>query len=103
MKFVTVGCQVPSGLDQAGWGQCKACPSGKVCNPWGGFCQVPNRTLNSKYEIKGLEKALLINNVDVRIFGKSKAWPGRRLGVILSSEKENGEAAKKFISIVKSK
>ncbi len=58
---------------------------------------------NSKYEIKGLEKALLINNVDVRIFGKSKAWPGRRLGVILSSEKENGEAAKKFISIVKSK
>ena len=55
------------------------------------------------YEIKGLEKALLLNNVDIRIFGKQKAWPGRRLGVILSSDKENGEAAKRFISVVKNK
>ncbi len=58
---------------------------------------------NSKYKIEGLEKSLLLNNVDVRIFGKPEAWPGRRLGVILSSDKENGEAAKRFISIVKSK
>ena len=56
---------------------------------------------NSLFEIKGLEKALLLNNVDIRIFGKQKAWPGRRLGVILSSDKENGEAAKRFISVVK--
>ena len=56
---------------------------------------------DSFYEIKGLEKALLLNNVDIRIFGKQKAWPGRRLGVILSSDKENGEAAKRFISVVK--
>ena len=56
---------------------------------------------NSFFEIKGLEKALLLNNVDIRIFGKQKAWSGRRLGVILSSDKENGEAAKRFISVVK--
>ena len=56
---------------------------------------------NSCFEIKGLEKALLLNNVDIRIFGKQKAWSGRRLGVILSSDKENGEAAKRFISVVK--
>ncbi len=56
---------------------------------------------NSDYEIDGLQKALLLNNTDIRIFGKPKAWPGRRLGVILSSDKENGEAAKKFITVVK--
>ena len=60
-----------------------------------------NITKNSNYKINGLEKALLLNNVDVRIFGKSEAWPGRRLGVILSSDKENGEAAKRFITIEK--
>ncbi|MDC3024124.1 formate-dependent phosphoribosylglycinamide formyltransferase [Alphaproteobacteria bacterium] len=54
---------------------------------------------NSSYKIGGLEKALLLNNVDVRVFGKLKAWPGRRLGVILSSDKENGETAKRFITI----
>ena len=56
---------------------------------------------NSKYKIEGLEKALLLNNVDIRIFGKSMAWPGRRLGVILSSDKENGQAAKRFINVLK--
>ncbi len=56
---------------------------------------------NTNYEIVGLQKALRLNNVDIRIFGKHKAWPGRRLGVILSSDRENGLAAKKFISIVK--
>ena len=39
---------------------------------------------NSKYKIDGLEKALLLNNVDVRIFGNPLSFPGRRLGVILS-------------------
>ena len=56
---------------------------------------------NSEYKIEGLEKALLLNNVDIRIFGKSKAWSGRRLGVILSSDKENGQAAKRFINVLK--
>ncbi len=56
---------------------------------------------NSQYKIEGLEKALLLNNVDVRIFGKSMAWPGRRLGVILSSDRENGDTAKRFINVVK--
>ena len=60
-----------------------------------------NITKNSNYKINGLEKALLLNNVDVRIFGKSEAWPGRRLGVILSSDKENGEAAKRYITVEK--
>ena len=56
---------------------------------------------NINYEIVGLDKALRLNNVDVRIFGKYQAWPGRRLGVILSSDKENGLSAKKFINVVK--
>ena len=56
---------------------------------------------NTNYEIVGLDKALRLNNVDVRIFGKHQAWPGRRLGVILSSDKENGLSAKKFINVVK--
>ena len=56
---------------------------------------------NSNYEIVGLDKALRLNNVDVRIFGKYQAWPGRRLGVILSSDKENGLSAKKFINVVR--
>ena len=43
---------------------------------------------NSSYKIEGLNKALKLNNVDIRIFGKLKAWPGRRLGVILSSDKD---------------
>ena len=53
-----------------------------------------------KYRIKGLEKSLKINNVDFRLFGKPEAWAGRRLGIILSSDRENGQAAKNFISIV---
>ena len=56
---------------------------------------------NINYEIVGLDKALRLNNVDVRIFGKYQAWPGRRLGVILSSDKENGLSAKKFINVVR--
>ena len=56
---------------------------------------------NSNFEIVGLDKALRLNNVDVRIFGKYQAWPGRRLGVILSSDKENGLSAKKFINVVR--
>ena len=56
---------------------------------------------NSDYEIKGLNTALKLNNVDVRIFGKPSARPGRRLGVILSSDKENGDAAKILIQVVK--
>ena len=56
---------------------------------------------NSDYEIKGLNTALKLNNVDVRIFGKPSARPGRRLGVILSSDKENGDAAKRLIQVVK--
>ena len=56
---------------------------------------------SSKYKIKGLEKVLMLNNTDIRIFGKSLAWSGRRLGVILSSDRENAIAAKQFITIEK--
>ncbi len=56
---------------------------------------------NSSYKINGVNKALELNNIDIRIFGKEKAWPGRRLGVILCSDKDNGEAAKRFINVVK--
>ena len=51
------------------------------------------------YKIEGLENAFKINNVDIKLFGKPLAWAGRRLGIILSSNKENGLAAKKLISI----
>ena len=51
------------------------------------------------YKIEGLENAFKINNVDIKLFGKPLAWAGRRLGVILSSNKENGLAAKNLISI----
>ena len=51
------------------------------------------------YSILGLEKALKLNNVDIRLFGKPLAWEGRRLGVILSSDRENAEAAQRFIKI----
>ena len=57
-------------------------------------------TDDSKYKVLGLEKALQINNVDFRLFGKPKAWGERRLGIILSSDKENGQAAKQFISVI---
>ncbi len=61
-----------------------------------------NISYNSNYKIEGLDKALMINNVDVRVFGKPAAWQGRRLGVILSSDRENGQAAKRLITVVKS-
>ncbi len=53
----------------------------------------------NEYTIDGLENAFKINNVDIRLFGKKIAWPGRRLGVILSTDRENALAAKKLISI----
>ena len=55
---------------------------------------------NVKYKITGIEKALRLNNVDIRLFGKTKAWPERRLGVLLSSDRENGLAAKEFIKVI---
>ena len=36
------------------------------------------------YKVKGIEKALEIEGVDIRIFGKPEAWSSRRLGVIFS-------------------
>ncbi len=57
--------------------------------------------IDSNYKIEGIKKALMLNNVEIRLFGKPKAWPGRRLGVILSSDKENGEVAKRFLTISK--
>ena len=56
---------------------------------------------DSDYKISGLKMALKLNNVDIRIFGKQKAWAGRRLGVILSSDRENGMTAKSFIKVEK--
>ena len=55
--------------------------------------------IEKNYIIEGLENAFKINNVDIKLFGKPLAWAGRRLGVILSSNKENGLAAKNLISI----
>ena len=54
-----------------------------------------------EYSFQGLENALNIDNIDIRLFGKPLAWDGRRLGVILSPDKESAEAAKKHIKIIK--
>ena len=58
-----------------------------------------NFGVQKNYEIKGIENAFKINNVDIRLFGKKTAWSGRRLGIILSSDRENGKAAKGFITV----
>ena len=54
-----------------------------------------------EYELTGIEKALKLDDVDIRLFGKKKAWNARRLGVILSSNRASGQKARNFISIQK--
>ena len=54
-----------------------------------------------KYKFNGIEKALKLDDVDIRLFGKPEAWKGRRMGVILSSNRESGQIARKLISINK--
>tara|TARA_X000000950_G_scaffold65942_1_gene81175 strand:+ start:30 stop:1181 length:1152 start_codon:yes stop_codon:yes gene_type:complete len=51
------------------------------------------------YKFNGIEKALELDDVDIRLFGKSKAWDKRRLGVILSKNREIGQKARKLICI----
>ena len=51
------------------------------------------------YNFEGLDNAFRINDVDIRLFGKTLAWPGRRLGVVLSSTRKSAITAKKLISI----
>ena len=53
------------------------------------------------YEFNGVEKALELEDVDIRLFGKPKAWDKRRLGVILSKNREIGQEARKLIFIEK--
>ena len=47
---------------------------------------------HSQYEI---EKALAIDGVDIRIFGKPESFKKRRMGVILSTGENIDEAKKK--------
>ena len=56
---------------------------------------------NFDYKFSGIEKALELDDVDIRLFGKPKAWNNRRLGVILSKNREIGQKAKSLISISK--
>ena len=56
---------------------------------------------NFDYKFSGIEKALELDDVDIRLFGKPKAWNNRRLGVILSKNKEIGQKAKSLIFINK--
>ena len=56
---------------------------------------------NFDYKFSGLEKALELGDVDIRLFGKPKAWNNRRLGVILSKNREIGQKAKSLIFINK--
>ena len=53
------------------------------------------------YKFSGIEKALELGDVDIRLFGKPKAWNNRRLGVILSKNREIGQKAKSLIFINK--
>ena len=52
---------------------------------------------NFDYKFSGIEKALELDDVDIRLFGKPKAWNNRRLGVILSKNREIGQKAKSLI------
>ena len=54
-----------------------------------------------EYKFSGIEKALELDDVDIRLFGKPKAWNNRRLGVILSKNREIGQKAKSLIFINK--
>ena len=56
---------------------------------------------NFDYKFSGIEKALELGDVDIRLFGKPKAWNNRRLGVILSKNREIGQKAKSLIFINK--
>ena len=56
---------------------------------------------NFDYKISGIEKALELDDLDIRLFGKPKAWNNRRLGVILSKNREIGQKAKSLIFINK--
>ncbi len=53
------------------------------------------------YKFNGIEKALGLDDVDIRLFGKPKAWDKRRLGVVLSKNREIGKKALKLIFIQK--
>ena len=54
-----------------------------------------------EYSFQGLENALNLDSIDIRLFGKPLAWNGRRLGVILSPDKKSAEVAKQHIKIIK--
>ena len=56
---------------------------------------------NFDYKFSGIAKALELEDVDIRLFGKPKAWNNRRLGVILSKNREIGQKAKSLIFINK--
>ena len=56
---------------------------------------------NFDYKFSGIEKALELDDVDIRLFGKPMAWNNRRLGVILSKNREIGQKAKSLIFINK--
>jgi len=58
-------------------------------------CDISDKD-SGKFSIKGVEKALKNNNVDIRIFGKPTLRKNRRMGVILADDvKEAKEAASK--------
>ncbi len=52
-----------------------------------------------KYNFIGIDKALALDDVDIRLFGKPEAWNGRRMGVILSKNRKIGHQARELISI----
>ena len=53
------------------------------------------------YTFNGIEDALKLEDVDIRLFGKPEVWNQRRMGVIFSKDKETGKRARKLISVNK--
>ncbi len=54
-----------------------------------------------EYKFAGIEEALKLGDIDIRLFGKLKAWSSRRLGVIFSANRSMGEKARNLITIQK--
>ncbi len=59
-----------------------------------------NKNAKGNFVIKGIENAFQDKTIDIRIFGKPKTKPYRRMGVILASSLKKAKAALSKIKVV---
>lgn len=64
-----------------------------------GVCMTINAEHDGPYTINGIDEALKIQGTHVHIFGKEKAYKGRRLGIVLAPNEQIAEEALKRISV----